>query len=160
VSPKGSTTGTTAPPPPTTQGIREAPRREAYVGVGKEEPVTIGPFGPEVEGVVLAQPSIGQFLDPYHPHNLRPLGGEPGEDLAGAVGRAVVHGDDLEMARVVLSEDGPERRFDGIPLVAGRHDDRDGRVAFERVLAPPCLAQNGHTPHAAEPVNAHREPGG
>jgi hypothetical protein len=94
-----------------TQGILEAPRREAYVSVGKEEPVTIGLFGAEVEGVDLAQPPIGQFLDPYHPHHLRPLGGESGEDLAGAVGRAVVHGDDLEMARVVLSEDGPPLRW-------------------------------------------------
>jgi len=77
-------------------------RCEDHVGVGEKEPRTPRALRPAPEGVVLAQPARGQVVDPEHPQR-RVRCSELAQHVAGAVGRAVVDGHDLE-ARVVLGE--------------------------------------------------------
>ena len=113
-----------------TECILEAPWSEADVRVCKQEPLTSGLLAAEIERVVFAHPALGQPLDPEHPHPVRPHGREPGEDVTGVVGRAVVHGHDFEGSWVVLSEDGSEPQQarqgrTGLPAPGPRGHDGD-----------------------------------
>src|SRR5687768_4614979 len=51
--------------------------------------------------------------------------GHGGNDIAGRVGRAVVHDDDVKLSRIALAQQRSERRGDRGLRVVGRHVDGD-----------------------------------
>jgi hypothetical protein len=98
-------------------------RLEEDVGVGEEEPLAARAVGPELQGVVFAEPAGGQ-LRQMHDVELRKLRRQAPENLARPIGRAVVDKRDFQAGIVERGE-----RTDGpldVPLfVAGRSDERD-----------------------------------
>ncbi len=118
------------------EGERSADRvgGEEDVGVGEEEPVRVAgvPDGGR-HGVGLAEPAWGEVMDVEGGELGRVGGGERVEDLAGAVGGAVVDGDDVEVG-VVLPEQRGEAGADRGLFVAGGDDDGERGIASGRAV--------------------------
>ena len=100
---------------------------DGHIGVAEQQILAMCRTACRVERVDLAEPSLGQRLDA---DDLEPWVTACGiaRDVARAVGRAVVHEDELEI-RVVLGEARAKRRPDSPRLVPRRHDDRDAGPA-------------------------------
>lgn len=101
----------------------------------KSQVLSGGVLSPEVQSVVLAEPTCRQFVDTVSAQG-RVLLGQAGQDLTGLVYGAVVDHDDLKVA-IVQRQLRLQSRLDGVDLIAGRYDDR--------YLGSGCLGRQGRT---------------
>ncbi len=123
--------------------LDEPPQRlrlEDRVAVDHHDDRSPGRRDPRVEGRGLATVLLAQHADP--------LEREPLGDLGRAVGRAVVHDDDLEV-RVVARRERADGTLDPDRLVVRRNDDRDRRQVRGSQWPPPLRAKlvHGETEH-------------
>jgi hypothetical protein len=104
------------------------------VGVLHQDVVGAGLGEPTPQGGALA-PVLGLQ---QHPH---PRVGEPGEDVAGPVGRSVV--DDHHLGGPGRGEDLAHDDFDGPDLVEARNDDGQAGSRLAHPSAPPAIVRSG-----------------
>lgn len=98
---------------------------EEDVGVGEEKIVGGSLVGRERESVGFAKPAFGKFGDMDGLKFVGMLGGDGVDDCSGAVGGAVVDGEDVQVG-VVLRKKGVESVGDVGGFVARGDDDREG----------------------------------
>jgi len=103
-------------------GPRQHGGLEDDIGVGEQDELAGGACGAALQRVVLAQPPRGELGDVLHLQS-RVGSGELVEDGAGAISRAIVYGDDLEVG-IVETQQRPHRLADVALLVARRNDHR------------------------------------
>ena len=147
-------------------GIRDCPPQgvglEENVGVGEQQPVSGGLLAGRPHGVRLAEPARRQFrdVDDFQESMRLWAGDDIVHDLAGSVGRAVVHRDHFVVG-IVEGEQTDERFPDVLFLVAGGNDDAGAGVALRsRGRAVPSRTRDvRHLRHAQGSVYDPREPG-
>ena len=98
---------------------------EEYIGVGEQNQLAGRLLGSALQGVVLAEPAVGQLGEVQYPQ-ARIRRRQLVEDLAGAVVRSVVDGDDLEVG-VIERENRAHRPGEVAFFVARRHQHADAR---------------------------------
>ena len=88
---------------------------------------------PAVQRVYLAEPAVGQAVEVQRAHAVVATR-EPIDHRTGAVVGAVVDQDNFER-RVIQRDQARDRGFEGIRLVAGRHQHADERPVLRRGFA-------------------------
>ncbi len=101
---------------------RKRARMEHYVGVGKQQPLTLRLRRAHVQRVVFAEPATGQLADVNHPETWV-LRFHPFQNLAGSVGRTVVEHANLEV-RIILGEHRLKARLERVRFVERRNHYR------------------------------------